>query len=197
MYIFYKRFFDVLISLMALIVFSPLLLILALILAFMYKGNPFFSHLRPGYQGRPFWIYKFRTMTEPAHACQNEEERLTQTGIFLRRYSLDELPQLWNVLKGDMSLVGPRPLLCEYLPLYSPYHQRRHHVKPGITGWAQVNGRNAIPWEERLDMDVYYVENADFILDMKIIFSTASIVLTGYGVNAKGRLLVGRYSNPV
>lgn len=151
-------------------------------------GSPiFFNQIRPGLNGKPFNIYKFRTMIDEKDRNGNnipEELRLTKTGIFLRKYSLDELPQLINVLKGDLSLVGPRPLLMEYLPLYTKEQARRHEVKPGITGWAQINGRNAISWEEKFQFDVWYVKNQSLTLDLKILLLTIFKVFKKEGINA-------------
>jgi len=194
-YIFYKRTFDISVALIGFVLILPLMAVIALILYLIYRGNPIYSQLRPGLHGMPFTIYKFKTMADIAYPSQADEERLTQFGNVLRKYSLDELPQLWNVIIGEMSLIGPRPLLCEYLPLYSDYHQRRHNVKPGITGWAQVHGRNEIPWDDRLSMDVWYVENVNLLVDLKIIFLTGIKVCTGDGVYAKGNIFVQKYSS--
>lgn len=194
-YTFYKRSFDLSVSLIGMILILPLLLTIALILYLIYRGNPIYSQLRPGLNGQTFTIYKFKTLADQAYPTQADEERLTQFGNLLRKYSIDELPQLWNVIMGEMSLIGPRPLLCEYLPHYSAYHQKRHLVKPGITGWAQVHGRNGIPWDDRLTMDVWYVENVDLMVDLKIIFLTGIKVCTGDGVYAKGNIFVQKYSS--
>jgi len=194
-YIFYKRTFDLILSLIGFVLIIPLLITIALVLYLLYRGSPIYTQLRPGLHGIPFTIYKFKTMADQAYPTQTDEERLTQFGNLLRRYSLDELPQLWNVIIGEMSLVGPRPLLCEYLPHYSDFHQRRHLVKPGLTGWAQVHGRNEIPWDDRLSMDVWYVENINIIIDLKIIFLTGIKVFTGDGVYAKGNIFVQKYSS--
>lgn len=194
-YIFYKRTFDLSTSVLGLLLILPLMFLIALVLCMIYRGNPFYSQLRPGLYGKPFSIYKFKTMADPAYALQPDEERLTAFGNLLRTYSLDELPQLWNVIVGDMSLVGPRPLLCEYLPYYSDFHKRRHHVKPGITGWAQVHGRNRIPWDDRLSMDVWYVDNANIMIDAKILVLTGIKVCTGDGVYAKGNFFVQKYNS--
>ncbi len=182
----FKRFIDILGSLAALILFSP---IMAYTAWKVYKtmGSPvLFKQTRPGRGGKPFEIVKFRTM-KSANGSDGkplpDEERITPFGSFMRRTSLDELPEFWNVLKGDMSLVGPRPLLMKYLPYYSVREKRRHSVKPGITGWAQINGRNYAPWDERLEMDVWYVENIGVILDVKIIIATIKKVFTGEGVS--------------
>ena len=184
-----KRFFDIVIAALALLLLAiPLL---ALIWQVRRKlGSPvFFRQTRPGQHGRPFQMIKFRTMTDacgPDGQLQPDAERLTPFGRFLRSTSLDELPELFNVLKGDMSLVGPRPLLMEYLPLYSPEQMRRHEVRPGITGWAQVNGRNSLGWDEKFKLDVWYVDNRSFWLDMKILALTVWQVLAHKGINAQG-----------
>lgn len=183
-----KRIFDFISACILLILFAPVMAIISTVLAI--NGSPvFFIQERPGLNGSPFRLYKFCTMTaeknEQGHLLP-DEERLTKFGSKLRKYSLDELPQLLNVLKGEMSLVGPRPLLIAYLPLYSPEQARRHCVKPGITGWAQVNGRNAISWEEKLRMDVWYVDHQHFLLDLKIIFLTVSKVIRSEGINQPG-----------
>jgi lipopolysaccharide/colanic/teichoic acid biosynthesis glycosyltransferase len=153
-------------------------------------GRPiFFKQIRPGLRGNPFLIYKFRTMLDLRDENGNllpDEKRLTKIGKFLRNTSLDELPELWNVLKGDMSLVGPRPLLMEYLGRYTPEQARRHNVKPGITGWAQINGRNAISWDEKFKLDVWYVDNWNIFLDLKIIFITLIKVIKREGISAEG-----------
>lgn len=186
---FWKRLFDILISLGLIIVLSPLFLVL-LGAVYWKMGRPvIFTQLRPGLNGRPFKMYKFRTMTEERDSEGNllpDEERLTPLGRFLRETSLDELPELFNVLKGDMSLVGPRPLLMQYLDRYAPEQARRHEVKPGITGWAQINGRNAITWEEKFVLDVWYVDNWSLWLDMKILAMTVVKVLKREGISAAG-----------
>lgn len=184
-----KRSLDILAAGIALVASAPLSAIVAgLILANM--GPPIlFTQARPGKGGRVFNLYKFRTMSTATDAAGNlleDAERLTGIGRFLRRYSLDELPQLCNVLRGDMSLVGPRPLLVEYLPLYSAEQSRRHEVRPGLTGWAQVNGRNAQSWEERLSLDVWYVDHRSFWLDLRILWLTVIKVLRSEGVNQPG-----------
>src|SRR5690625_2223016 len=181
-----KRVFDCTISLIAIIIlFLPIMIIALFILLAM--GSPIvFKQKRPGFYGKPFYIYKFRTMTnevdEQGFLLPNSE-RMTKTGNLLRKLSLDELPQLFNVLKGELSLVGPRPLLMDYITLYDSEQARRQDAKPGITGWAQVNGRNAISWEERFILDVWYVDNQTFFLDMKILFLTIAKVLKSDGVN--------------
>ncbi|TWT27859.1 sugar transferase [Planomicrobium sp. CPCC 101110] len=186
---FIKKLFDISSSLIALIIFSPLLIVLSLIV-FLNMGSPFiFKHERPGLKGKLFVMYKFRTMTDEKDENGQllpDHIRLTKLGRFLRSTSLDELPELINVLKGDMSLVGPRPLEVEYLERYSPEQMRRHDVKPGITGWAQVNGRNELAWENRFKLDVWYVDNHNFFIDLKIIFITILRVLQRDGVEVEG-----------
>ena len=184
-----KRIIDIIGALVGLIVSSPIMLIVSLII-YLTMGRPvFFKQLRPGMNGKPFVIYKFRTMLDLRDKDGNllpDEKRITAIGRFLRSTTLDELPEFWNVLKGDMSLVGPRPLLMEYLPRYTPEQARRHNVKPGMTGWAQVNGRNAITWEEKFKLDVWYVDNWNIPLDLKIIFLTILKVFKREGVSAEG-----------
>lgn len=175
-----KRAIDVVLSLLLLILLSPVLLLAIVILAITQRGKMFFLQERPGRYGRLFRIIKLRTMNNDANedgSLKSDEERLTKVGGFLRSTSLDELPQLWNVLCGDMSLIGPRPLLKEYLPLYSPIQARRHEVRPGITGWAQVHGRNAISWERKFELDVWYVDHLTFLTDLKIVAMTIHHVL--------------------
>ncbi len=181
MYPFFKRFLDILISALALLLVGWLLLLVALFLHFANKGaGAFFLQERPGKDGKIFKIIKFKTMTDERDADGNllpDAQRLTKVGRFVRSASIDELPQLLNVLKGDMSLVGPRPLLVQYLPLYSPEQARRHEVRPGITGWAQVHGRNAISWQEKFKLDVWYVNHCTLATDLKIIALTVKNVL--------------------
>ena len=182
-----KRIIDTTISLATLVVLFPILLVIS-ILVFISMGPPIlFSQIRPGLRGELFVIRKFRTMKNKG---SSDAERLTFIGRLLRKTSLDELPQLWNVLRGEMSLVGPRPLLPEYLPLYSERQAMRHNVRPGITGWSQVNGRNTPSWEDRLEMDVWYVENQSFLLDCRIIIKTVGKVFAGSGVSADGQATV-------
>lgn len=184
-----KRIFDFLMSIILILVFSPMLITISLLVRSKLGSPVLFTQKRPGLNGVPFMIYKFRTMTNETDEDGNllpDEERLTSFGLFLRRYSLDELPELINVLKGDMSFVGPRPLRMKYLERYNPRQFRRHEVKPGITGWAQINGRNNLSWEERLELDVWYVDNRSFWLDIKIIFLTAIKVLRREGISAEG-----------
>lgn len=184
-----KRFFDVVISAIALVALFPLMLILALLVR-LYLGDPvLFAQIRPGLGGRPFRMFKFRTMTMQCSADGRllpDAQRLTRLGRWLRRSSLDELPELWNVLVGDMSLVGPRPLLMQYLGRYSARQARRHEVRPGITGWAQVNGRNAITWEEKFELDVWYVDNRSMTLDLRILWLTVAGIISCSGVTAPG-----------
>jgi sugar transferase EpsL len=180
-----KRVMDIGISLFLIILTSPIILLIAVIIRFKMGTPTLFKQQRPGKHGKPFYLYKFRTMD---HLLDGQDKlladglRLTATGAFLRKYSLDELPQLINVIKGEMSLVGPRPLLLEYLALYTEGQRIRHHVKPGITGWAQVNGRNAITWEEKFKLDRWYVENQSFYLDVKILLLTVAKVIKKEGI---------------
>jgi len=181
-----KRFFDLILTVPGFIVISPLLVVLALFVR-LFIGSPvFFPQLRPGKNGQPFQLFKFRTMTEARDAHGDllpDNKRITSFGRFLRSTSFDEFPELINVLKGEMSLVGPRPLLMEYLPLYSPEQNRRHEIKPGITGWAQINGRNAISWEEKFKLDVWYVDNQSLWLDIKILCLTVWNVFLRKDIN--------------
>lgn len=191
-----KRMFDFILSLLALIILSPLLLLLG-ILVLIKLGKPIiFKQQRPGLNEEIFTMYKFRTMKDLIDSegrSLSDEERLTRFGKFLRSTSLDELPELWNVVKGDMSLVGPRPLLVEYLDLYNDEQKRRHEARPGITGWAQVNGRNSISWEEKFNLDIYYVDNRSFLLDLKIIFLTIKKVFIREGINQEGKATMGKF----
>jgi lipopolysaccharide/colanic/teichoic acid biosynthesis glycosyltransferase len=180
-----KRIMDVGVASVVIILTSPLWLVIAILIQIDSKGPVFFRQLRPGLRGRPYKLIKFRTMVEardPAGTLLPDAERLTRIGCFLRSTSLDELPELINVLKGEMSLVGPRPLLTRYLPYYSEREFRRHSVRPGLTGWAQINGRNLVAWSERLELDVWYVENWSLLLDLRIIFMTLVLVLKREGV---------------
>lgn len=184
-----KRIFDVSATLLGLFFIWPLLLVLALIVRIRLGSPVLFCQERPGLYGKPFFSYKFRTMTDERDTDGNlfpDEQRLTRFGKLLRGTSLDELPELINVLKGEMSLVGPRPLLMEYLPLYSPEQARRHMVRPGITGWAQVNGRNAISWEDKFHLDVWYVDHFSLSLDLKILARTLVKVLCREGISPDG-----------
>lgn len=184
-----KRIFDLLLAALGLVILSPILLLVAF-LTRIYHGSPvIFTQKRPGFKGKPFYIYKFRTMTDARDENGNllpDAERLTRLGRFLRSLSLDELPELFNVLRGEMSIVGPRPLLMQYLERYSPEQARRHEVLPGITGWAQVNGRNALTWEDKFRLDVWYVDNWSLRLDVKIIFLTVWKVLKREGISQPG-----------
>ena len=184
----FKRLLDLLFVLLVLFVSSPLLLIVSVWLFFANEKNGiFFVQERPGVKGRIFKMIKFKTMTDERDKEGNllpDEKRLTRMGRFVRSISLDELPQLFNVLKGDMSLIGPRPLLPQYLPLYSEKQAKRHDVRPGITGWAQVNGRNAISWQRKFEYDVWYVDHLSFVLDMKILFLTIKKVFIREGINS-------------
>ena len=182
-----KRIFDLVASCAALILLSPVILCVAGIVRIRLGGPVLFKQVRPGLNGVPFAMYKFRTMTDQRDKGGHllpDDQRLTQFGRRLRSSSLDELPELLNVIKGDMSLVGPRPLLMSYLKLYSPEQMRRHDVRPGITGWAQVNGRNALTWTEKFALDIWYVANQSFILDMRILLATVSAVLTRRGITS-------------
>ncbi len=184
-----KRAFDVLVSGAALTALAPVILATAIAVRWAMGTPILFRQRRPGLDGKPFELVKFRTMLQAYDQSGrplSDAQRLTRFGRFLRSSSLDELPQLWNVLRGDMSLVGPRPLLIEYLPLYSPEQARRHEVRPGITGWTQVNGRNALSWDEKFRLDVWYVDNRTFLLDLKILFLTARQLLKPRGISAAG-----------
>jgi sugar transferase EpsL len=191
-----KRSCDVIGALVLLILLSPVLLVLG-VAGLAALGRPIlFRQVRPGLEARPFELIKFRTMLETRDAGGSllpNQQRLTRYGRFLRAASLDELPELWNVVRGDMSLVGPRPLLMEYLPLYTPRQARRHEVRPGITGWAQVNGRNLVPWEERFEMDVWYVDNRSLWLDVRILFMTIGRTFSRHGISTPGRSTIDRF----
>lgn len=192
-----KRLFDAGVALTALLVLAVPLLLLALTVRVKLGSPVLFSQLRPGLGGRPFRMIKFRTMTDargPDGALLPDSERLTRFGRVLRSTSLDELPELWNVLRGEMSLVGPRPLLMEYLPLYSAEQARRHDVRPGVTGWAQVNGRNALSWEERFQLDVWYVDHRSFWLDLQILWKTVRKVVQREGISAKGETTMSKFT---
>jgi sugar transferase EpsL len=192
-----KRLFDISLILLSLPLLLPLLVLLAVIVRVKLDSPIFFKQVRSGFKGKPFVMIKFRSMVD-----KRDEEgdllpdtvRLTKFGRFLRSTSLDELPELWNVLKGDMSLVGPRPLLMEYLPLYSPEQARRHEVRPGITGWAQVNGRNAISWEQKFEYDVWYVDNQSLWLDIKILWLTVKKVFVRDGISADGEVTMPKFT---
>lgn len=191
-----KRFIDIALAAAFIVIFLPLLAIIALLVRAKLGSPVLFRQERPGLHGRPFILVKFRTMrdmNDPDGTPFPDAERLTRFGRLLRATSLDELPELWNVLRGEMSLVGPRPLLTEYLPLYSERHARRHAVRPGLTGWAQVNGRNELSWEERLDLDVWYVDNRSLALDARILLDTVAAVLGRRGVSQPGHATMERF----
>lgn len=182
-----KRWLDFILSLIAIIILSPVLLIVALLVRIKLGSPVIFKQKRPGLHEKIFTLYKFRTMTDEKDKDGNllpDDQRLTKFGKLLRSTSLDELPELFNILKGDMSIVGPRPLLVKYLPLYNEHQKHRHDVRPGFTGWAQCNGRNAISWEEKFDLDVYYVKHLTFILDLSVIFKTIKIVFLREGISS-------------
>ncbi len=186
-----QRLIDIVLGIVTLLLLAPLMGLVALLVAWRLGRPALFTQARPGLYGRPFRLIKFRTMTDRRDAEGNllpDEARLTPFGRFLRSTSLDELPEIFNVLKGEMSLVGPRPLLMEYLRLYTPEQNRRHLVKPGITGWAQINGRNALSWEERFDLDVWYVDNRSTLLDLHILWRTLVQVLRRDGISAAGHV---------
>ena len=191
-----KRIFDILCSALMLVSLAPVFVMIAILVARRLGTPIFFKQVRPGLDGKPFVLIKFRTMIDRRDAEGNllpDKERMTKTGHFLRSASLDELPELINVLRGDMSLVGPRPLLMEYLPLYSHEQARRHEVRPGLTGWAQVNGRNAVSWDEKFKLDVWYVDNQSFWLDLKILLITAKKVLRREGISADGEATMPKF----
>lgn len=184
---FFKRIFDLLSSISGFILVSPVFIVITLGLFFSNQGRPFFFQLRPGKNGKIFKIIKFKTMNDKKDTnglLLSDATRLTKIGSFVRKTSLDEIPQLLNVIKGDMSLIGPRPLLVQYLHLYSDSQKRRHEVRPGITGWAQVNGRNAISWDKKFELDVWYVDHISFLLDVKILLKTILKVIKSEGINA-------------
>ncbi|WP_242271448.1 sugar transferase [Bacillus cereus group sp. BfR-BA-01310] len=192
-----KRLFDLFVSLSLLVFLFPLIIIVAVLVRIKLGSPIIFKQQRPGLHGVPFFLYKFRTMTDEKDSEGNmlpDDVRFTRFGGFLRKYSLDELPQLFNVIKGDLSLVGPRPLLMEYLELYTEEQAKRHNVRPGITGWAQVNGRNAISWEEKFDFDVWYAKKRTFWLDMKILLLTAKKVFKSEGINQVGHVTVEKFN---
>ena len=192
-----KRLFDLVAALLALMLFALPLLVLVWLIRRELGSPVLFKQVRPGLHGKPFKMVKFRTMTDergPDGALLPDAQRLTPFGRFLRAGSLDELPELWNVLCGEMSLVGPRPLLMDYLPLYSPGQTRRHEVRPGITGWAQVNGRNALSWEEKFKLDVWYVDNFSLWLDMRILIATVRLVLKREGISPSDQEIMPRFT---
>lgn len=192
-----KRLFDLLASFFCLLVLSPLIVIIAWKIRKNLGAPVLFRQTRPGLNGQPFEMVKFRTMKDAVDANGNplpDSERMTPFGNKLRNSSLDELPELWNVLKGEMSLVGPRPLLMQYLPLYSKEQARRHEVRPGLTGWAQINGRNAISWEEKFKLDVWYVDNRSFWLDLRILLLTVKKVFVKEGISANGHVTIASFT---
>ncbi|MDZ3831667.1 MAG: sugar transferase [Sphingopyxis sp.] len=191
-----KRAFDFFASLAIALIFLPVLAVLAVLIRFSMGRPVLFRQTRPGLHGTPFEMLKFRSMRDATDRKGNllaDRERITPLGNILRATSLDELPELWNVLKGDMSLVGPRPLLMEYLPLYTAQQARRHEVRPGLTGWAQVNGRNALDWDTRFALDVWYVDNRNLVLDMRILFMTFLKVLKREGISAEGEATMSKF----
>lgn len=192
-----KRLFDILSAALGLLLLAPVIALLAWQIRKKLGSPVLFRQTRPGLHGKPFQMVKFRTMRDaigPDGQPLPDSERMTPFGSFLRSASLDELPELWNVLKGDMSLVGPRPLLMEYLPLYSPEQARRHEVRPGVTGWAQINGRNALSWEEKFRLDVWYVDNQSFWLDLKILALTVKKVFVREGITAAGEVTAAKFT---
>jgi len=192
-----KRSIDFIFALVLIILTSPLIIVISAILFFTNNGKVFFIQPRPGKNEKIFFIIKFRTMNDKKNENGEllpDNERITRIGRFIRKNSIDELPQLVNVLSGDLSLIGPRPLLVDYLPLYSDYQRRRHEVKPGITGWAQINGRNAITWNEKFKLDIWYVENISFFLDIRIIFSTVKKVFRSENVNSNKTITMAKFS---
>lgn len=195
-----KRSFDIVCSFFGLLLLSPLILILAWMIRRKLGGPVLFRQLRPGKNGAPFQMIKFRTMREATDSSGRplpDSERMTPFGSFLRASSLDELPELWNVLKGEMSLVGPRPLLMQYLPLYTAAQNRRHEVRPGVTGWAQVNGRNSLSWDEKFKLDVWYVDNRSLWLDVKILFLTVRKVLIKEGISQENNATMEPFTGSV
>lgn len=186
----FKRVIDFLVSTFALLLISPIFLIIVVFLSIANNGKPFFVQRRPGKNGKIFNIVKFKTMNDRKDVNGNllpDAERLTKVGSFVRKTSLDEIPQLVNVVKGDMSLIGPRPLLVQYLPLYNDFQKSRHNIRPGITGWAQVNGRNAISWEQKFEYDIWYVTHCNFLLDLKILILTVKKVFVREGISQEGQ----------
>lgn len=195
--LFFKRFIDLILSLTGFIILIPVFLIVFVILLIANNGKVFFLQSRPGLHGRIFKVIKFKTMNDRKDKWEKllpDADRLTAAGKFIRKTSLDEIPQLINVIEGDMSLIGPRPLLKDYLPLYSEFQQKRHNVKPGITGWAQVNGRNAISWQQKFEYDVWYVDHLSFLLDFKIFFLTIRKVFKSEGINSRNDATMERFT---
>jgi len=198
--IFFKKVLDFILASIAMVLLSPIILILIILIKLKLGSPVFFKQQRPGYRGKLFTLYKFRTMTDERDTegkLLSDENRLTKLGRFLRSSSLDELPEFINVAKGEMSFVGPRPLLVEYLPLYSEIQMRRHDVKPGITGWAQINGRNELSWLEKFELDVWYVDNISFILDIKILWLTLCKVLSREGISQKGKATMEKFTGTI
>ncbi|WP_307209048.1 sugar transferase [Chryseobacterium lathyri] len=194
---FLKRVIDFLIALIGLILLSPVFIIVTVLLYFANQGKPFFLQARPGLNEKIFYIIKFKTMNDKKDGQGNylpDSERLTRVGSFIRQTSLDELPQLINVLKGDMAMIGPRPLLPQYLPLYSESQKRRHNIRPGITGWAQVNGRNAISWTMKFELDIWYIDNVSFATDCKVMFLTLKKVIKKEGINQADQATVEAFT---
>lgn len=192
-----KPIIDRVVSLTAIIILLPLFVALCCLLAIFQRGQVFFKQRRPGKDEKIFQLLKFKTMNDNKDDLGNllpDEQRLTLIGAFVRKFSLDELPQLFNVLKGEMSLIGPRPWLEEYLSLYNEFQRRRHEVKPGITGWAQVNGRNMVDWDKRFEFDVYYVDNISFLFDMKIIYRTIWNVIASKGISGEGTITMKKFT---
>lgn len=197
---FIKRGVDILLAALSLVLFWPILLVVSILVRIKLGSPVLFSQVRPGLHGKPFRMVKFRSMTDERDAAGNllpDEQRLTRFGQFLRASSLDELPEIWNVLRGDMSIVGPRPLLVEYLPLYSPQQRRRHEVRPGITGWAQINGRNALAWKDKFDLDVWYVDHVSFALDWKIFWGTWAKIARRSGVTSERSVTAEKFTGDV
>jgi lipopolysaccharide/colanic/teichoic acid biosynthesis glycosyltransferase len=194
---FFKRILEFLFSLAGITLISPILMVIILVLAISNQGQPFFFQTRPGKNNKLFKVIKFKTMNDRKDKQGNllpDADRLTPIGSFIRKASLDEFPQLFNVIMGDMSLVGPRPLLVEYLPLYSKEQAKRHDVRPGITGWAQVNGRNAISWDEKFKFDVWYVKNMSFLMDVKILFLTIAKVFRSEGISSQNTVTMSKFT---
>ncbi len=192
----FKRLFDLAVSIILLIILSPVFLVVSLVLIIANDGEPFFFQNRPGINGRIFKVIKFKTMNDKKDKdghLMPDAKRLTATGLFIRKTSLDEIPQLLNVINGDMSLVGPRPLLIEYLPLYNDTQKKRHDVRPGITGWAQINGRNAISWSDKFEYDIWYVDHLSFRLDLKIIWLTILKVFKSEGISQQGHVTIEKF----
>lgn len=193
----FKRVIDFTTAVLGFLFLLPLFILVTLFLFFANRGNPFFFQLRPGKGERIFKIVKFKTMNDKKDSDNNllpDSERLTKIGMFVRKTSLDEIPQLINVIKGDMSLIGPRPLLPEYLSLYNDFQKQRHNIKPGITGWAQVNGRNAISWKKKFEYDIWYINNLSFILDVRILFKTIQKVIKRESINADNSVTIERFN---